>query len=102
MLAAGIVGVLLGALHAVICNLPRVNSVAVGIAMMVFGIGLAFYLGKPLHPARGPEAAGDRLRLLVCPSSRCEFALRINALFLVGVAAGAVPGVDAASTRAGA
>ncbi|MDE2454335.1 MAG: ABC transporter permease, partial [Burkholderiales bacterium] len=31
---AGAVGALMGAMHGVICNLPRVNSVAVGIAMM--------------------------------------------------------------------
>ena len=46
VLAAGLVGALLGIMHAVICNLPRVNFVAVGIAMMVFGVGLANYLGK--------------------------------------------------------
>src|SRR5215469_477360 len=40
VLAAGVVGGLLGALHAVICNRPRVNAVAVGIAMMIFGLGL--------------------------------------------------------------
>ena len=32
VLAAGIAGALLGALHAAICSLPRVNDVAVGIA----------------------------------------------------------------------
>ena len=48
VLAAGIAGAGMGALHAVICGLPRVNDIAVGIALMLFGIGLAFYLGKPL------------------------------------------------------
>src|SRR5205085_6621077 len=48
VLAAGAVGALLGALHAVICNRPRVNAVAVGIAMMIFGVGIASFLGKPL------------------------------------------------------
>src|SRR6201992_841977 len=47
-LAAGGAGALLGALHAGICSLPRVNDVAVGIALMLFGTGLAFFLGKPL------------------------------------------------------
>ena len=47
VLAAGAIGAFMGALHAVICNRPRVNFVAVGIAMMVFGIGLASYLGTP-------------------------------------------------------
>src|ERR1700752_1242853 len=48
VLAAGITGALFGALHAGICSLPRVNDIAVGIALMLFGTGLAFYLGKPL------------------------------------------------------
>ena len=30
-----------------LCSLPRVNDIALGIAIMLFGIGLAFYLGKP-------------------------------------------------------
>src|SRR5579859_8141782 len=45
VLAAGLIGAGMGALHALICNRPRVNSVAVGIAMMVFGVGLAAFLG---------------------------------------------------------
>ena len=48
VLAAGAAGALLGAVHAAICGLPRVNDIAVGIALMLFGTGLAFYLGKPL------------------------------------------------------
>ena len=55
MLAAGVVGALMGAMHAVICNRPRVNYVAVGIAMMIFGIGLASYLGTPLIKPKAPK-----------------------------------------------
>src|SRR5450432_3314519 len=52
VLVAGGVGALLGILHAVICGLPRVNDIAVGIALMLFGIGLAFFLGKSfIQPA---------------------------------------------------
>src|SRR5689334_7984211 len=47
VLAAGLVGIPLGVLHAVLCNLPRVNFVAMGIALMYFGTGLATFLGKP-------------------------------------------------------
>src|SRR5712675_2239706 len=65
VLAAGVTGALLGALHAGICSLPRVNDVAVGIALMLFGTGLAFYLGKPLIEPTAPR--------------------RINVLFLIGV-----------------
>src|SRR6202795_1494540 len=41
-LAAGFSGAIMGALHAAICSLPRVNDIAVGIALMLFGTGLAF------------------------------------------------------------
>src|SRR5438445_9979110 len=43
VLAAGVSGAFMGSLHAGICSLPRVNDVAVGIALMLFGTGLAFY-----------------------------------------------------------
>ena len=55
VLAAGAVGTVLGVLHAVICNRPRVNYVAVGIAMMIFGIGLAAFLGTPFIKPRAPK-----------------------------------------------
>jgi ABC-type uncharacterized transport system permease subunit len=84
VLAAGMAGALLGSLHAVICGLPRVNDIAVGIALMLFGTGLAFYLGKPLIepsarmlPAIGFGSWSD------IPQVRD--ALKINALFIVGV-----------------
>src|SRR6202041_3927178 len=48
VLAAGFAGAGLGALHAGICSLPRVNDSAVGIALGLFGTGLACYLGKPV------------------------------------------------------
>src|SRR4051812_45299287 len=44
--AAGVVGAIFGALHAWLCSRPRVNDVAVGIGLMLFGTGLAFFLGK--------------------------------------------------------
>ena len=37
VLAAGASGALLGLLHASICGLPRVNDIAVGIALMLLG-----------------------------------------------------------------
>src|SRR5260221_8014536 len=83
VLAAGATGALLGALHAGICSLPRVNDVAVGIALMLFGTGLAFYLGKPLiepTAARLPAIdfgwRGD--------VAQVRAALRFNVLFLIG------------------
>src|SRR5436190_17690013 len=43
VLAAGIVGALLGAIHALVTWFPKVNDVAAGIAMILFGSGLAFF-----------------------------------------------------------
>src|SRR6476619_911016 len=85
VLAAGITGALLGALHAGICSLPRVNDIAVGIALMLFGTGLAFYLGKPLiEPTAARLPAIDFGWWSDIPQVRA--ALRINVLFLIGVA----------------
>ncbi len=64
VLAAGVSGALLGMVHAAICGLPRVNDIAVGIALMLFGTGLAFYLGKPLIEPSAPILPAIELRLV--------------------------------------
>ena len=85
VLAAGIAGAGMGALHAGICGLPRVNDIAVGIALMLFGVGLAFYLGKPLIEPTAPHLPSiDFGWWSDIPQVRA--ALRINVLFLFGVA----------------
>ena len=71
--------------HAAICSLPRVNDIAVGIALMLFGTGLAFYLGKPLiEPSAPILPAIDFGWWSDVPQVRA--ALKINVLFLIGVA----------------
>jgi general nucleoside transport system permease protein len=85
VLAAGLVGAALGMVHAVICNRPRVNPVAVGIALMIFGIGLASYLGKPLIQPSAPQLPSINFGWW-SPIEQVRAALRINALFLIGVA----------------
>jgi simple sugar transport system permease protein len=84
VLAAGCVGALFGAIHALICNRPRVNSVAVGIAMMVFGIGLAAYLGKPYIQPSAPQLPSFELGAW-SSISQVQSALKINALFIIGL-----------------
>src|SRR6202043_688023 len=85
MSAYGMTGAMLGALHAGICSLPRVNDIAVGIALMLFGTGLAFYLGKPLI-----EPTAARLPAIDfgwwSDIAQVRAALRINVLFLIGIA----------------
>ena len=83
--AAAGAGAAFGLLHAAVCNLPRVNDVAVGIALFIFGTGLAFFLGKPFVQ---PQAA--RLPLLPLggwsevPAIRA--ALDVSPLFFAGIA----------------
>ena len=85
VLAAGCAGAGMGALHAAICGLPRVNDIAVGIALMLFGTGLAFFLGKPLIEPTAPRLPSLDLGWWSnIPQVRA--ALAINVLFLLGVA----------------
>src|SRR5208282_4793530 len=83
--AAATIGMALGVIHAVICNRPRVNSVAVGIAMMLFGIGLARFLGKPLIQPSAPRLPAFELGYW-SSIEQVRTALRVNALFILGVA----------------
>lgn len=85
VLVAGAGGAALGLLHGGVSSLPRVNDIAVGIALFLLGTGLAFYLGKPFiepvaprlpHLALGAWSAFPQIRA----------ALEINALFIAGAA----------------
>ena len=84
VLLAGVAGALLACLHGVLCSLPRVNDIATGIALMLLGSGLAFYLGKPLIQPQAPQIPGlDLGNWSDAPA--IQAALRINALFPIGV-----------------
>jgi len=82
--AAGCTGAILGGLHALACGLPRVNHIAVGIAVMLLGTGLAFYLGKPFVQPTAPNLPSIDFGWW-SDSSQVQAALQINALFLVGL-----------------
>jgi simple sugar transport system permease protein len=85
VLAAGGCGVIMGALHAWLCSRPRVNDVAVGIALMLFGMGLSFYIGKPLIQPEAPLLPALELgNWSSVPAVRDS--LRVNPLFLLGIA----------------
>ena len=74
VLAAGGAGAALGGIHGFVCKLPRVNDIAIGIAMMLFGTGIAFFFGKayiqPSAPRLGSIALGDCCLLYTSPSPR--------------------------------
>lgn len=83
VLAAGGTGVVLGWLHAFLCQQRRVNDIAVGIALMIFGTGLAFFLGKSLIQPVAPRLPALHLGEW-SDSPVVRAALEINALFAVG------------------
>ena len=84
VLAAGGTGLVLGLLHAVLCNLPRVNDVAVGIGLMLFGTGLAFFLGKPFVQPKAPTLPAIPFGGWSA-SPQIRAALEVNPLFLIGI-----------------
>jgi simple sugar transport system permease protein len=84
VLAAGVSGALLALIHGLVCSLPRVNDIAMGIALMLLGAGLAFYLGKPLIQPQAPQIPSISLGGW-SDSGQVQAALKINALFPIGV-----------------
>ena len=85
VLAAGMVGALFGLLHGILCSLRRVNDIAIGISIMLFGTGLAFFLGKPLVQPQAPTLSAIDFGFW-SGSPQIQSALQINPLFLIGVA----------------
>ncbi len=84
VLVAALAGSVFGLVHGLICSLPRVNDIAIGIAMMLLGTGLAFYFGKafiqPVAPDLPSIPLGGWSGL-----PQVQAALDVNVLFLIGI-----------------
>jgi ABC-type uncharacterized transport system permease subunit len=100
VLLAGCCGALLAMLHGLLCSLPRVNDIATGIALMLLGSGLAFYLGKSLIQPQAAQIPSLDLGLW-SHSPSVQAALRINALFPIGVLLAVLMSWALANTRWG-
>lgn len=100
MLIGASAGALLAMLHGLLCSLPRVNDIATGIALMLLGAGLAFYLGKPLIQPQAPQIPSLELGAW-SDSAQVQAALRINALFPIGVVLAILMAWAFANTRWG-
>ena len=100
VLGASAAGAMFGVLHGVICSVPRVNDIAIGIALMLFGMGLAFYFGKPFIQPVAPGLPSIPFGAWSdIPQVRA--ALNVNALFLVGLGLALVITWMLRSTRIG-
>ena len=100
VLVAGAGGALLALLHGLVCSLPRVNDIAMGIALMMLGAGLAFYLGKPLIQPQAPQIPSIALGGW-SDSQAVQAALNVNALFPIGVLLALLMGWAFMNTRWG-
>ena len=84
VLAAGFAGLLFGLFHGFICKLPKVNDIAIGIALMLLGTGLAFFFGKPYVQPVAPDLPAIPFGFW-SDIPQVEAALRVNVLFLIGI-----------------
>lgn len=84
--AAAFAGAIFGLVHGVICSIPKVNDIAIGIAMMLLGLGLAFFFGKPFIQPVAPDLPSINFGWW-SDIPQLEAALRVNVLFLIGIVA---------------
>jgi simple sugar transport system permease protein len=84
VLAAGLCGLLLGLLHGLLCSLKSVNDIAIGISLMLFGTGLAFFFGKPYVQPKAPGLPSIPLGWW-SSTPQIQSALEVNILFVLGI-----------------
>lgn len=85
VLVAAFAGALFGLIHGIICSLPKVNDIAIGIALMLFGTGIAFYFGKPFIQPVAPHLPSIPFGFW-SSLPQLQAALEVNVLFVAGLA----------------
>jgi len=86
VLAAAFAGALLGGIHGAVCSLARVNDVAMGIAIMLAGTGIAFFFGKPYVQPTAEHLPNIPLGFW-SDAPQVRSALEVSPLFFLGLAA---------------
>lgn len=82
---AALAGTMFGLFHGWACRFPRVNDIALGIALMLLGMGLAFFFGKPFIKPNAPDLPSIPFGWW-SSVPQIQAALKINVLFIVGIA----------------
>src|ERR1043166_4603511 len=100
VLAAIVAGGMLGAVHGAVCGLARVNDIAMGIATMLAGIGIAFFFGKPYVQPSAPQLPRIPLGFW-SDLPQVRSALEVSPLFFLGIAVALLLAWAFRSTRAG-
>jgi simple sugar transport system permease protein len=100
VLAAALSGAVFGLVHGLICSLPRVNDIAIGIALMLLGTGLAFFFGKPYIQPVAPDLPAINLGWW-SDLPQVQAALKVNVLFVIGAALAVALAWVLKTTRAG-
>jgi general nucleoside transport system permease protein len=85
VLVAACCGMLIGGVHGLVCGLRGVNDVAMGIAIMLAGTGLAFFFGKPYVQPSAPLLPNIPLGGWA-ESPQLQNALAVSPLFFLGIA----------------
>lgn len=85
VLAAALAGALFGLFHGWICKFKGVNDIAIGIAMMLLGMGLAFFFGKPYIQPVAPDLPAIPFGWW-SDIPQVQAAFQVNALFILGAA----------------
>lgn len=100
VLAAAASGAVIGAIHAALCSLRRVSDVAMGIAIMLAGTGLAFFLGKPYVQPSAPLLPPIPLGFW-SDVPQIRSALDVSPLFFLGLVVAGVLAWGFRATRIG-
>ncbi|GJL88067.1 MAG: ABC transporter permease [Minwuia thermotolerans] len=100
VLAAALAGMLFGFFHGWVCKLPKVNDIAIGIALMLLGMGLAFFFGKPYVQPQAPDLPAISFGWW-SDISQVQAALQVNVLFLIGIVLTVAMGWMFRTTRIG-